>query len=81
VLTALNSWLYGKSTNDHAKAYVATFSALIFKSTTAHILHIGDSRIYRVRDGNIEQLTQDHRIWITKDKSYLSRAYDHRWHS
>ncbi|VAW53102.1 Serine/threonine protein kinase, partial [hydrothermal vent metagenome] len=74
VLTALNSWLYGKSTNDHAKAYVATFSALIFKSTTAHILHIGDSRIYRVRDGNIEQLTQDHRIWITKDKSYLSRA-------
>ncbi len=74
VLTALNSWLYGKSTNDHAKAYVATFSALIFKSTTAHILHIGDSRIYRIRDGNIEQLTTDHRIWITKEKNYLSRA-------
>ena len=74
VLTALNSWLYGKSTNDHAKAYVTTFSALIFKSTTAHILHIGDSRIYRMRDGNIEQLTNDHRIWITKEKNYLSRA-------
>lgn len=74
VLTALNSWLYGKSTDEHAKAYVSTFSALIIKSTTAHILHIGDSRIYRLRDGNIEQLTTDHRIWISKEKNYLSRA-------
>jgi len=74
VLTALNSWLYGKSTDDHAKAYVTTFSALIIKSTTAHILHVGDSRIYRMRDGNIEQLTNDHRIWITQEKNYLSRA-------
>ncbi len=74
VLTALNSWLYGKSTEDHAKAYVTTFSSLIIKSTTAHILHIGDSRIYRLRDGNIEQLTTDHRIWISKEKNYLSRA-------
>ncbi len=74
VLTALNSWLYGKSTDDHAKAYVSTFSALVIKSTTAHILHIGDSRIYRLRNNNIEQLTNDHRIWITREKSYLSRA-------
>ena len=74
VLTALNSWLYGKSTTEHAKAYVTTFSALIIKSTTAHILHIGDSRIYRLRDGNIEQLTTDHRIWISQEKNYLSRA-------
>jgi len=74
VLTALNSWLYGKSTTEHAKAYVTTFSALILKSTTAHILHIGDSRIYRLRDGNIEQLTTDHRIWISQEKNYLSRA-------
>jgi len=74
VLTALNSWLYGKSTDEHAKAYVSTFSTLIIKSTTAHILHIGDSRIYRLRDGNIEQITTDHRIWISKEKNYLSRA-------
>lgn len=74
VLTALNSWLYGKSTDEHAKAYVSTFSTLIIKSTTAHILHIGDSRIYRLRDGCIEQLTTDHRIWISQEKNYLSRA-------
>ncbi|MCW9014323.1 MAG: bifunctional protein-serine/threonine kinase/phosphatase [Gammaproteobacteria bacterium] len=74
VLTALNSWLYGKSSNDQVRAYVSTFSALIIKSTTAHIFQIGDSRIYRFRDGMLEQLTQDHRVWFSQEKNYLSRA-------
>ena len=74
VLTALNSWLYGKSTNDQVRAYVSTFSALVIKSTTAHLFHIGDSRIYRFRGGNFEQLTQDHRVWFSQEKNYLSRA-------
>lgn len=74
VLTALNSWLYGKSHDEHAKAMVSTFSALVLKSTTAHIFHIGDSRIYRYRDSYLEQLTNDHRVWISQEKNYLNRA-------
>ena len=74
VLTALNSWLYSKSRDDQPKAMVSTFSALILKSTTAHILHAGDSRIYRYRHDTLEQITQDHRVWIGKTQNYLSRA-------
>ena len=74
VLTALNSWLYSKSRDDQPKAMVSTFSALIIKSTTAHILHAGDSRIYRYRHSTLEQLTQDHRVWIGQTQNYLSRA-------
>ena len=74
VLTALNSWLYSKSRDDQPKAMVSTFSALILKSTTAYIFHAGDSRIYRYRQGNLEQLTQDHRVWIGQTQNYLSRA-------
>jgi eukaryotic-like serine/threonine-protein kinase len=74
VLTALNSWLYGKSIDEHSKAYVSTFSGLIIKSNTAHIFQIGDSRIYRYRDNSLEQLTQDHRVWFSEEKNYLSRA-------
>lgn len=80
VLTAINSWLYSQtrqsqvSRYDKDKGYVCTFSAMVIKSTTAHILHVGDSRIYRVHENSLEQLTKDHRLWISEDKSYLSRG-------
>ena len=74
VLTAINNWLLSKGGRDHAQGMVTTFSALVFKSTTAHIFHIGDSRIYRYRGGDLELLTTDHRVWISDTKSYLSRA-------
>ena len=47
---------------------------MVIKSTTAHIFHVGDSRIYQVRGQKLEQLTQDHRFWISSHQSYLSRA-------
>jgi serine/threonine protein phosphatase PrpC len=79
VLMAVNSWLYsltrqGADPYDKDRGYVCTFSALVFKSTTAHLLHAGDARIYRLRDGALEQLTQDHRLWVSREQSYLSRA-------
>jgi len=77
IIGALNSWLYsqGQKKYGSAKGLVTTFSALILKSQTAHLLHIGDSRIYRLRAQEpIQQLTRDHRIWLNKDKDYLSRA-------
>jgi len=79
VLLATNSWLHSQSQQskyhyDKNRGYVCTFSSLILRSTTAHILHIGDSRIYRLRDSKFEQLTKDHRLWVSQDKSYLSRA-------
>ncbi|WP_368030846.1 protein kinase [Arcobacter sp. s6] len=79
VMAATNSWLYSQNRQDKYhldlnKGYVCTFSAMIIKSTTAHIFHMGDARIYRIRNENIEILTTDHRVWISKEKSYLSRA-------
>lgn len=79
VLTATNSWLHSQSQKSHHrfdknKGYVCTFSALIIKSTTAHLFHIGDTRIYRLRDNELEKLTDDHRLWMSEDKNYLSRA-------
>jgi len=74
VLTAINNWLLSNGDRDHKHGMVTTFSAIVFKSTTAHIFHIGDSRIYRYRDGYLELLTTDHRVWISEEKNYLSRA-------
>ncbi len=74
VLTAINNWLLSNGNKDHANGMVTTFSAIVFKSTTAHIFHIGDSRIYRFRNGDLELITTDHRVWISEEKNYLSRA-------
>lgn len=79
VLMATNSWLYAQTRQsqfryDLDRGYVCTLSAMVIKSTTAHIFHAGDTRIYRLRDSRLEQLTEDHRLWVSQDKSYLSRA-------
>lgn len=83
VLTATNSWLHSQSRQgqhryDQDKGYVCTLSALVIKSTTAHILHVGDSRIYRLQGNTLEQLTKDHRHWVSQEKSHLSRALGFR---
>lgn len=79
VLVATNSWLYAQTRQSHYRyekdrGYVCTFSALILKSAIAHLFHVGDSRIYRLRGDSLEQLTEDHRYWVSQDQSYLSRA-------
>jgi serine/threonine protein kinase len=79
VLTATNSWLHAQTKQSHfryemERGYVCTFSAMVIKSTTAHIFHIGDSRIYQLRDSALEQLTHDHRVWTSSEQSHLSRA-------
>ncbi len=79
VLTATNSWLHAKTQqsqyrHDNDRGYVCTLSALVLKSTTAHVFHVGDSRIYRVHRSGLEQLTQDHRVRVSESQSYLSRA-------
>lgn len=68
---ALNDWFVSQSQvlmssnlADDAQApnsaFATTFSCVVIKSNTAHIFHAGDSRIYLLRDGELEQLTQDH---------------------
>jgi serine/threonine protein phosphatase PrpC len=83
VLAAANAWLYAQTRQsqgryDQDRGYVCTLTALVIKSSTAHIFHVGDARLYRVHPGShgahLEQLTSDHRVWVSPDRSYLGRA-------
>lgn len=79
VLMAVNSWLHSQTRQsqyryDIDRGYVCTLSAMVFKSTTAHVFHVGDARIYRLQGGALEQLTNDHRLWVSQEQSHLSRA-------
>ena len=79
VIAATNSWLHSQTRQsqylyDKDRGYVCTLSAMVIKSTTAHIFHIGDARIYRVAGHALEQLTEDHRVIVSSEQSYLGRA-------
>ncbi len=79
VLSATNAWLFAQSQSsphrfNRDKGYVCAFSALIIKSGTGTILHCGDTRIYRLADSALEQLTRDHRRTVSAETSYLTRA-------
>ena len=76
VVTSINSWLYqqGASEANELRGWVTTFDAIVFKSTTCYLIHAGDSRIYRLRNGELTQMTNDHITWLSKDRNYLSRA-------
>ena len=79
VIAATNSWLHSQTRQsrylyDQDRGYVCTLSAMVIRSRTAHIFHIGDARIYRVVGHALEQLTEDHRIVISSAQSYLGRA-------
>ena len=79
VLDATNSWLHSRTREspyryDKDRGYVCALSALVLKSTTAHVFHVGDARVYRLEGQSLEQLTQDHRVWVSREESYLSRA-------
>ena len=76
ILSALNHWLHGQGQKRYGshKGMVTTMSALVFKSNTAYLFHVGDTRIYRLRNNALEQLTHDHRINVDDQKTYLARA-------
>lgn len=77
VISATNAWLHSQGRRmgafDPDRGYVCTFVGLILKGRAAHILHVGDSRVWHLRAGALELLTEDHRSHAA-GRSYLARA-------
>ncbi len=84
VLDAINRWLYGQGQhyNHRYSTHLTTFSAVVISGQSAHIFHVGDSRVWRYRAAlgihGIECLTKDHTIQ-TGDSDQLIRALGMDW--
>lgn len=79
VLRATNAWLYAQTRQsqyryDRDRGYVCTLSVMILKAATAHLFHVGDTRICRIHPTGLEPLTTDHRLWLSAKESCLTRA-------
>ncbi|MGO1886479.1 MAG: protein kinase domain-containing protein [Halomonas sp.] len=60
VLRALNSWCYSQSQHVKEGSFVSSVSAMVFRGREAHLFHIGDTLVFRLRGAEFEQLSRDH---------------------
>lgn len=58
---AINRWINSLGRRDSALDGMAcTLTAMILRGRQAHVIHVGDSRAYRLRDSRLDRLTTDH---------------------
>lgn len=75
VLSAANRWVLAQATsNKNIAGMATTLSLLVLRGRRYYIAHVGDTRIYRLRQHTLSQLTTDH-VWERPDMRHvLKRA-------
>lgn len=73
VLSTLNRWLLGYAAKRPENLGMATtLSALVLRGRRYVTAHVGDSRIYLLRDGELKRLTDDH-VWDHPELRHVLR--------
>jgi protein phosphatase len=75
VLRPINDWLeVANCRHPELQGAVSTLSLLLFTGGRYHLVHVGDTRVYRRRGAAFRQLTRDH-TWPRRDMRHvLKRA-------
>src|SRR5260370_34618077 len=61
ILNALNGWIHSQGQRDAKLAGMGcTFTALVLRGRVAPLLHVGNTRAYRLRSNRFTRLTSDH---------------------
>ncbi len=61
IINALNKWIQSLGRQDPELAGMGcTFTALVLRGRVVHLLHVGDTRAYRLRGDRLACLTTDH---------------------
>src|ERR1700686_1575876 len=61
VLDAINGWIHSQGQRDPGLMGMGcTFTALVLRGRVAHVLHVGDTRAYRLSRDRLTCLTTDH---------------------
>jgi protein phosphatase len=74
VIAATNRWLYAHNHVAGEKGSMLTsLSALLLSGKRFYLAHVGDTRVYLYRSGQMQQLTVDH-VWRGGGRRLLRRA-------
>ena len=61
VVNALNGWIYAQGQRDaELTGMGCTFTAIVLRGRVAHVVHVGDTRAYRLGGDRLSCLTTDH---------------------
>ncbi len=72
---AVNRWIHGLGRSDpELNGMACTLSALLLCGRSTHLVHVGDSRVYRLRDNELQALTTDHTLGAPGTSHALTRA-------
>jgi serine/threonine protein phosphatase PrpC len=75
VLLAINRWLAAQRATDKPYSDMATtLSLIVLRGNRFYLGHVGDTRIYRLREDSLTQLSEDH-VWDRPEMHHvLKRA-------
>lgn len=72
---AINRWIYQQGTKDeNLKGMSCAFTGIVVRGHRLHSFHVGDTRLYRLRAGQLSQLTTDHKPEGAEQSNYITRA-------
>jgi serine/threonine protein phosphatase PrpC len=76
VITSHNSWLSGvnRKRKDSGECGLTTLTALVMRGQSYTVAHVGDTRAYLLRGGNLQLITVDHVVDHPDFKHQLLRA-------
>jgi PPM family protein phosphatase len=81
LIRAANAAIWEKALEDPTLRGMGTTCTLVLlDGATAHIAHVGDSRAYLLRDGNLQQVTEDHTLVARMVKEGRLRAEEAEHH-
>jgi len=80
-LNKANDWIYRVASGNAAlKGMGTTCTALVLRGSSAYWAHVGDSRLYLIRQNSITMQTEDHSIVTAMVKDGLIKAEEARNH-
>lgn len=74
IISAQNAWLSGINRRRAPVLGMSTLTALVIRGQSYTLAHVGDSRAYLLRGGELQQITQDHAVQHPDFAHQLLRA-------
>ncbi len=62
IISAQNTWLAGINRRRHPAMGLTTLTAIVLRGQSYALAHVGDTRAYLLREGQMAQLTTDHAV-------------------